>query len=1642
MANVTLHNYCTPNPWFNTRALFVAGGEAGGESAPKSAVDQYQEQVVNKLDDPEMKADLIRMMDLMEGHKVPPAKILTLVGGAIEAMKAEGVATNKKETLKKAWKELAKDGVLDENEVKELIKTETRLKLQTLMEDLKSPWTYLKRADGSRVLAMNDPKVNETFTIDFGLKEEGMDQNKAKQALQYHLTALLSQRVRSVEITSSKDPSHPKTLVRCPDGEFREKGKESGPRFQIGQGDKITIKNQNDADAVVIAKEGPLAIPVDEPATEPEVKSIQKNTTSSQEKARETQTDDESTYVETAIGTSRENYGKLGPMVSRTLNPELSGWSVADFDNNIKEMDYGEAVLGSLNRFAKLGGYASGMETWKAIYDERNPNDKVTFNEVTHAVMGQDADNLRYKYFELRDDTLPYLENRLTEVQAKNETSDRDETRDTRYDARIADVQAQIKEREQDTDRTDRLNKKIEEAKGKSTDASLSVQQRGYYRSRAKALETRLNNQDLKEEVARLESMKALDTEAKIQMKIAETKNRLAQMEEFYKASVIFMASVEHLSYKEAPAATPEKSDIPKEVQDIQAVCDLLFDHQNAGPMVAPSFWGRVLHGEQAHVLTMGLNEGKADLTDTMQKHVTDKAAWEMLQQWGMNYGENGEVVVDKDKFLKEVNVLITMGTVNMQDDPDWSERVKTAAPQNFTSWEEMVNTLKGESSPIYKEAIRQGMVYRMGKELAKNETDRRALQEAREQMNAPETLSPSEMQTVEIVESLVDGLTPEQKAELEHNVHEYYIATGNLLVGGEGKGVEASLLASLGVETILLQTPKITIRSGISTGLDGVTYTQNIEAHTGADATLVRKGRFELHLNGGANAGFTPERGILTGGAGLSASEALGPNRVYTLHAGVGSGLTPYGLAFALNIGIDRNVGKVLARNADYLAYENAQGFEEGMKGLKELIPEEDYATFREQLVQYYQMEMGDQATEDLKGIQFMGANINFAPGHPPVPCVKIGIKGRIFTAYQASQEEGLSEIEEKRRGEAIQKQMGTAEVLAVYESGYTLRNANGERILGKANVHLDMADENLKAQNEALATQGMHLETVEKEGKTMLRLSVSKVDGKVDIYPDPGNDPSKVNEAFVGEDGAIYINWNQLDSISFSRTDEYTGVMNHGTNHRVEIGISSNPQASMSTIKAAGDNHISYQADVMGNIVVPAKTVTESAKIADGFAQLEEENGKVKVDATRMVAYESLNAMTQSGVQFAGELPALSKAAREKIEAVMEREAASVDLNATQKTTIEGYAKAIMVDKATRLDYKEISLGGNHEKIAKMVKEKFSTFDWNPQSMSYMMQALMQESLSTASQEVVTRWNKEALTKALDASNDISTAEAKAIAGKMVDHFNTNIKTGRGIELGSIVQIMVGTEGLEGYRENDWASKEGQLMAAANLDQNGLQAMGLSATEAAKVEQIFTEKLSPLPQENPEALMRSPLGLAVLDAADVIFDPQAAMELATLFEKVTKDSLKNLDTLSPAERSSYNNYVTLVKTLREKGTWENDSLTLSTKTDKAVGLYNKCLNFTAMINERLSIQMKKEKPVVTGVSLYDTLEGRKGVEILTVGGAVNTIPTPPPPGDKLEGEKTADGEIEAQGETPDVVRPTQTNNPAGIGQGGTPTE
>ncbi len=1086
----------------------------------------------------------------------------------------------------------------------------------------------------------------------------------------------------------------------------------------------------------------------------------------------------------------------------------------------------------------------------------------------------------------------------------------------------------------------------------------------------------------------------------KKETKSDEERTELRQLESFYIAAndlLVAIALLKPRKYEWSEAESEYKDENYKKAEQISAK---IFDPKSEGPAIQVSLLRRIFTQDEKQILTtqtMLSEDAHYNKKAKTLIGMSEKAAYQQLRDASVVFEKGGEKI-DFQQFETKLSKLREKGILAAASDPELTELIK--ANKSLLDKPIDVNNLTAVDIKL----IRKGYMFEQGQKYVEVMIKER---------NAfIKTLpEPTQSTVKKIAESGEYKLSNEQVREAAANLQTKYLAT----VGGmwrkekfnnektgvkrevdyAGAGIDVpftlvkGLKASFGVEHNQLTTRVWSAHAGLSYSAEAADGSK-VRASAGAEASLEGK-----------------PKGII--GAGIEVSTPLDEafreyEAVLSINAGVGVSEEGTG-RFGIGVmgGVERNIEGAVARIAHKLNESQKEEIKTSIAKLKQDIdtnPDMSSLTAQQKteilaaLVDMYVKDIENQAVVKLKPIQFLGAKIGvvFVPGSPipvvPVFNLKVGFgvaNTRIISARL--ERSHLDEDAERKIQDDIKESEGEDMVVdRVYLSGDLQRTADGIKTVGNAEVlATDITKVKLESVNREIHKHGLRLELVGDK----VKIEIAKSDGAVDIFSDPG---SGIETYTDGKD--VFLNISTAQQLSFRRVDKYYPYNDFGDTHRTELYISDNVRVKNETIKGGSQSRLHYR-----------KTLDNKV------SKIEEVKNTVRGTDTVLTEKELVD--TGRKVEFF-QNPAELKEAREAMRAALRK--GPETLSESRKFKLDEVARAVL--KKYPKTYRQLSVDADYDEIAKQIAEAAGTRLNNSETtyayQSMMMQSLALEPNKKGLEKHIKDWNQRVLRENLQRRMD-DDSMAGTIADKVTSYYLKQLESGSrrttAIERGTTVQVQVGTKKIEGYREAFYSpTGNNDLFEAVPLTVKELTSKGiLTETEARAFVKVVTEQISPLP-EKPEGLLRSPLGLYVLDGSEIIFGAKKTKQLA----EVVNDPSKAYD---PEFQAVYKEFETVVRRLRAEGEFKHNGLILRVKTDKQMALYDQCKNLTLTMSEKLMIIIP-ETQAASG-EVKDYVQARLGAKFYGIGVAVaygeethKKTPNPPP-------DRTQQGGKEETGET-----------------------
>lgn len=1040
-------------------------------------------------------------------------------------------------------------------------------------------------------------------------------------------------------------------------------------------------------------------------------------------------------------------------------------------------------------------------------------------------------------------------------------------------------------------------------------------------------------------------------------------RTQLKDMEDFMVAAEALLDGVNNLAARQREYESKRLENNPERNQ-AEYLMAQVFDRFDQGPR----YKRMLLQSREDRVMNMQLYMEKMEYRSELDKKMSGAAAYNRLR-FEVSDPASGEI--NHEKLISRLNELLQKGLMVAASDPELMEKI--GEPSDYRTLDS--SFLENQDlTELDVELIQRGMAFEQGESfLAQRQEEIEFLEKKYDPLTgqALKTLAATHQ------------FTPEELEEMGDKLHEHMLFNVGLMqrththseyLDGELQSRKSTVDRGLGLDVPIDLGHGVTFRAGIT---DNV-FTGQLTLHAGASKRWNLGKRAHLDTSLGAFGG----RGRANAGADLNFSVDLGKYSQNTVSVGAGAGLTPGTLlsAAVLHAGTNRNLEGVVERKGAKLNEKQREEMDRAMASYKEQLiaaglKPEQYEEYLEQLDSFFQNNIDTQAIDDLSKVQFLGAGVAVVPVPsltPPVlvvPYVKMGLKGKPHLVYAMKEDLNKTLLADHQIEAALAAQEGQVDLNPVYVSGDIELTEKGLKTMQEDFRVDSLAAAQLESFNSALRPHGLNLETVETPEGTRLKLNVNRVTGTVDIFADPHSGL----ETYVGDDGEVYVNVEPGQELSMRRVDEFTPFENFGSTQRTKIYISDNVKVPNGTIESESSTHIQFKEDL---------TFTDYSKRSKAEVVTE---GRATQNAEAVFAdASSLEAAGLSADMF--EDVAELKAAADELHEAMGKGPRS-SLSAARRGELETMAAALLIDNP--ISYRQLSVEMDYKEITTLVQKSYPDQSFSNRDLAYMQQALMMATLADAPgsfKEHITGWNQQALARNLE-KNGLTKLKAKSISKKIMENYAAQSEgelSAKSIERGAIVQIQVGTKKVEGYREAffDPTNAPGMLLTVDLTQPAAMESMGLDAAEQEAFLGAFVDQMSPL-GESPADLFQSQLGLAVLDAADLIFGAEKTRELAQM--------LKNPDS---AQGETYEEYKNLVQQLRDKGSLTLDNgLILNVKTTKEMGFIDACQNFTMVMNEKLSLSLPEGQAVSTELLQY--LEGHSAADVYAAGVAATAAKT-----------------------------------------------
>jgi len=1063
--------------------------------------------------------------------------------------------------------------------------------------------------------------------------------------------------------------------------------------------------------------------------------------------------------------------------------------------------------------------------------------------------------------------------------------------------------------------------------------------------------------------------------------------------------------------------------------------------------------------------------DSRYNKSDELARAMSDRTAYQQLLNEVVEMSPEGKLEANLQLLADRLNDLRNMGlyiAIRARDENDFMARYEAATPpgQRLADGEEItVERLKeGYLPELEAEIIRIGMRKHQEFRFIRQGQIHEEMSETVQ--SVIDTFSGTTKDDLTTLASKIE-FTPDEIREMGTKINEVnagmvstmlriqrekqYDAAGNL----EDTDLETLLGVGYTQEVPILETPEGSIT--YKPGFNGNIAVREFGFHNKL-AAAGKAGRFGWEVGAGAH--FGTESGASLG-TSIAFSVDLGKYSQITLgaHASAGTNLINRFSLVSMGISISRNMEAVLTKRVVEKSQERMDAMKEGEANLNrdldhyyagegKVLNEEQRAEFRAALIRSYKEDMRDEAVENLRKVQFLGAGIEYIPCVGafgiPIPWVRVGIHGEnsefVEYATPARLPEGITDtlIENYIRNNP---QISTPRSIiksAAISGDITLTEGGQRTIVEGRRMEIDYARERLDLTNQDLAEHSVQL----KLDRNMLRLDVAEVDGIVNVYTHTG---SRVETTVIQDeksgDSYVYLNLAQDQSFSLRRVDTYYPFAENGATHHVDIFLSDNIHVDNDTIKESTKDKLTYRKSDYDRTQTAAKEVilTSEVKSSSSFMSLDE--------------------MAAAGVEIEDFIDIKDTAERETAHAEMMEALGMRVPERIDKDEIERKAKAFVIEENDPEMY--IKMHDDPEYYKKII-DAYKAFTGKTtlsnEETSYAVQQILIESRPEAYKDVeafithVIGWNTASLAKALE-EQGVEASQATKISGKIMTFYADSL---RALEAGeevsrttipesSVVHTHIGREATGAFMEFLHATGDNeQLVQAIDMDPTALakrppEGPGLTPAEITEFFFAKTQEMEPLDRTNPNSMIHSQLGLAVLDMADLIWGADITRKMTEIVQgKYEKDSdiPRNL-------RSTWKLLSETLMTIAKTGVFESKGIRIEKDSNAKMGFIEECRNFTTTMHEGIRVFVRLESLTqAASAEVIHYLESRLNVRFTEGGLAAGVMleETETHKG-KHPSEKGTSGDvIEGQVE-PIEIRATPLDNPAGIGSGGTPT-
>ncbi|MBT4384982.1 hypothetical protein HOD30_04525, partial [Candidatus Peregrinibacteria bacterium] len=827
-----------------------------------------------------------------------------------------------------------------------------------------------------------------------------------------------------------------------------------------------------------------------------------------------------------------------------------------------------------------------------------------------------------------------------------------------------------------------------------------------------------------------------------------------------------------------------------------------------------------------------------------------------------------------------------------------------------------------------------------------------------------------------------------------------------------------------------------------LNTGLHGNPISKSIGIHVGVGG-MKSFGKNKRWRVGATVGGFVDTTGA---GAGLQIpiEVALGKYRTHTLNGFLGGSydvargvVIPTVAGFGLKRNLDAVSSKKAAEawkaDAENTIRDAVEQYADALDG--DLSPEGRQQAI-DQLMEYYKGEYSDRGVEEMKGLQWKGFDLGllFNP-LAGFGVFRFAIKGKIHSHFIRLDNPEMESIGDAQlaMAYAARNNLDPATVHGITISSGNLEiNEEGEKVLSETRtegVQVDQMNENFARFAKTFADIGVHLTQTD---DNRVKLNVQGVSGVINIFTDPDSGI----ETYI-EGGHTYLNLERTDHLTMRRVDEHYPYENFGGTQHANIYISNNVRVKNSNIEEASKSKIRY-------VKLPDAEPPTQTNATEIILSTEARADRIFSDIEGgQTAREQIEALGLTYITDYFDTTALEAqwTAHEAIRDALEANGTSEVLSADRKRELRDAAATYVARTSSKQEfYTKLTNTEDTDYFTKLIDVVNDELEDSAESnleRTYIVQELLMQSRPDAPSNParfkahIEGWNKRALTAALQkdrlGEHKLDAITAGEVADKIMTYYASQLDLSEEglpstqIEQNSIVHTYISVETgdrgefVEFIQHPD--NERRSLVGLRDISNPSALAslIGISEGQAEAYIAAKTAEMAPMPENEPMKVVRSPLGLALLNVADILYGADAATKLAEIISD-KPENLEDIGEPDSEERKIWDKFFEHVNHLRSAGTLDvippdkSEAVKLSPRRVVSMGFIDECRNFTTAISEELDIELPiaAQEGDSAAAQAIQALQARKQVNFHLTGVAgaasfrtmnIHDFKTTPPP-------------------------------------------